>query len=62
MIPDGDGGGDDDGDDGDNVHLARAEKQFDGLYILVRWYILTPHADGELAVVGRHPLLDVVVG
>ncbi|KAE8785960.1 Translational activator GCN1 [Hordeum vulgare] len=39
---------------------ARAKKLFDGLYILVRWYMLTPHDDGELAVVGRHPLLDVV--
>ena len=44
------------------ICVARDEKLFDGLYILVMSYILTPHADGELAVVGRHPLLDVVVG
>ena len=45
-----------------HICVARAEKLFDGLYILVRWYMLTPHNDGELAVVGRHPLSDVVVG
>ena len=48
---------DDDDNDDDDVHfvVARSSKLIMScIYILLRWYIVTPHGDGELAVIGSH--------